>query len=148
MFQIQSLYLGRHATTILSSREIAIILARTSRDGNNLRRTLNLLKVEIGIVGIVEPVKAPEAAVLEGLGHALALVAGADAAVLRAGDPAVLGRAAVEEADAATGHEDVELVIGDVAAGVGRLDDHCLAGGRAVSEGESALSVSVPSRFG
>lgn len=80
---------------------------------HELGRAGHLLEVHGRVVGAAEPVEAPEAAGLEGLGEALALVAGGDAAILlapalRGGSP--LAGAAVEEADAAAGH--LKLLVG------------------------------------
>lgn len=130
----------------LGGREIPIVTASAARDGGDLGRALNLLEVEVRVVRIGKPVKPPEASLLEGLGHLLALFARAHPTILGPGDTAVLRGAAVEEADAAAGHEDVEVIVGDVAAGVGGLDDHGLAGDGAVGESQAAecrLSVLV-----
>ena len=121
----------------LSRGERSIILATAARDAGKLSRALDLLEVERRVVASLEPVESPEATGLDGLGHLLALLARADAAVLGAGEGlAVLRGAAVKEAHAATGHKDIELVVRNVASGVGGLHNHGLAGSRAVGEGE------------
>lgn len=79
----------------------------TSRLLNKLSRTLHLAERYVRVVHAAEPVKAPEAPVPEGGGQAPALVTGDDTAIALA--PAVAGGtplpgAAVEVADAATGH--------------------------------------------
>lgn len=95
-----------------------IIVAAAAGTLNQLVRTLDLLEGEVWVVRVVEPVEAPVAAVFEGVGHGLALVAARDAAVLLACDSAELGGAAVVDAEPAARHEEVEMVGSEVASGV------------------------------
>ncbi|KAH8168092.1 hypothetical protein CIB48_g129 [Xylaria polymorpha] len=110
--------------------EGAVVVAPAVRDGGKLGRASDLLEVDVGVVRVLEPVEAPVAAVAEGRGHVagVALAAAADAAVLLARQGLTeLAPAAVEEAHAAAGHQQVEVVVAEVAARVGALHDHGLA---------------------
>lgn len=81
--------------------------SRAAAARGNLGGTRHLPEVDGRVVGAAEPVEPPVAAGLQRLGEAVALLAVADASVLRS--PAVRGRsplvgAAVEDADAAAGN--------------------------------------------
>lgn len=106
--------------------EGGVVVALAAGDVGEGGRAGDLLEVDGRVVGVLEPVEAPVAAGAQGGGHVgrVALGAAADAAVLlaREGLP-VLGAAAVEEADAAAGHQEVEVVVAQVAARVGALHD-------------------------
>ena len=128
---------GRSSRRTLERREHGIVITLASRDVSQRRGALDLLEGEVWVIGVLEPVEAPLAAVLEQLGERVALVAGADTAVSLSSQTAPLGGAAVEDADAAAGDLDVEVVVGEVATGVGRLDDHGLASDGAGGEGQT-----------
>jgi hypothetical protein len=69
------------------------------------------------------------------------LGAGADTAVTFTGETAELRCAAVKDANAASGHLDIEVVLAEVATGVGGLDDHGLAGHRTGCEAQTNQSL-------
>jgi len=114
-------------------------LTDTARLGRKLRGASDLSEVNIRVVGALEPVEAPVAAGLEGGGEAVARRLGGDTAVLLApagGGSAKLAGAGVEDANAAAGHGNIEVVVAEIAASVGGLDDHGLALDRAGLEGK------------
>lgn len=136
---MDAFFLSRVSLFALGSegRERRVVVAAAVGAGDDLARALDLLKVEVGVVGVLEPVEAPLAAGLELGRERGALGPAGDAAVLRARQrPAVLARAAVEEADAAARHHQVEVVRAQVAARVGRLHHHGLAADGAGGEGD------------
>jgi hypothetical protein len=105
----------------------------------------DLLELHIRVVAVLEEVKAPVAPSLQLLGERIALRARGDAAVLLApavGWRAELVSAGVEQPDAAAGHGEVEVVLAEVAARVGRLHDVHFAFGWTGGECES-MYVSV-----
>lgn len=122
----------------LRSGKATIVLSDTARLGSQLRRTLDLLKIKGRVVCILEPIEAPETSCLQLGRHLIALITGAYAAVLGAGKGGTefLG-AAIELTDAAAGNHKIKLIVGDVAAGVGGLDDHGLPRDGAGCERES-----------
>lgn len=122
------------------SGEGPVVAALAAGDGGEGGGAGDLLEGDAGVVGIEEPVEAPVAAGAQGGGHGGGVAVGAagDAAVLGARQRlAELAAAAVEGADAAAGHQQVELVAAQIAARVGALHDHRLAGYGAGGEGQS-----------
>lgn len=101
---------------------------------------MNLLEGELRIVGVLEPVEAPLAAGLERGRKGVALAAGADTAVLGAGETAKLPFATVKQADASAGHVEVEMVGAKITTSTGRLDDQGLARNRTRSECEAGIN--------
>jgi hypothetical protein len=120
----------------LDGREVAVVVAAASGASDELGWALDLTEAEARVVGVLEPVEAPVAAGLEGVGEPIALVAGRDAAVALAGQTAELGSASVEDADAAAGDVEIEVVAAKITASAGGLDDHLLASNRTGCEGE------------
>jgi len=115
---------------------VAVVVALAAGAGNKFGRALDALEGEVRVVGVQEPVEAPVAAGLEGIGEAVALAARRDTAVTLAGQTAELGSATIEETNATTGNVQVEVVVAKVTARAGRLDNHDLAGHGARGEGE------------
>lgn len=100
----------------------------------------------IRIIRVLEEIKPPVAPRLQLLREVITLRARGDAAILLA--PAIrrrtpLARAAIEQTDAAAWHGEVEVVLPEVAAGVGGLDYVDFAGGGAGGECESGMEVSI-----
>jgi hypothetical protein len=52
---------------------LLVITSDTARDGSEFSWALNLLELEVWVVGILEPVKSPVATVLEELGECITL---------------------------------------------------------------------------
>jgi hypothetical protein len=91
---------GAGATTV-EHRESAVVVADAAGDCDDLLGALDLLELNVGVVGVLEPVKAPLATILEKFGHGVALGAGRDTAIsLSREELAKLGGAAVEDAKA------------------------------------------------
>lgn len=123
----------------LVSREARVVVADAAADVGESLGALDLLKGEVGVVGVLEPVETPVATVLEKLGELVAVASGRDTTVLSTAEAAAaeLGRATVEDTDTTTGHLEIEVVLTEVASGVGGLDNHGLALHGTSSEGET-----------
>lgn len=93
-------------------------------------RAGNLLERNIRIIRTAKPIESPVAASLQLLREGIALGFRRNTTVLRSpavGWRAPLVGAGVVQADAAAGHGEVEVVLAEIAARVGSLDDHLLA---------------------
>lgn len=123
----------------LVSREARVVVALAAADVGESLGALDLLKGEVGVVGVLEPVETPVATVLEKLGELVAVASGRDTTVLSTAEAAAaeLGGAAVEDTDTTTGHLEIEVVLTEVASGVGGLDNHGLALHGTSGEGET-----------
>jgi hypothetical protein len=127
---------GRGIT--LEGRELGIVVTLAAADIEEGLGALDLLKGEVGVVGILEPVKSPMATVLESLREAVALASGGDATVLGTTESlAELRSATVEDSNTATRHHKIEVVVTEVASSVGGLDDHGLTLDGTGGEGKS-----------
>jgi hypothetical protein len=139
----------RSATTSQPQRNAHFLTANTTGLASQLTRACNLLERDIRVVRALEPVKPPVASSLQLLGETITLRARRDAAILLA--PAVgwstkLACTCVVNSNASAWHGDVEVVLSEVTAGVGGLDDHLLATDGSGCEGQSVaytLAVSL-----
>jgi hypothetical protein len=117
---------GRGITLI--GRELGVVVTLAAADVEEGLGALNLLKGEVGVVGILEPVKSPLATILECLRKAVTLASGGDATVLGTTKSlAELRGATVEDSNTSTRHHKIEVVVTEIASSVGGLDDHGLA---------------------
>lgn len=123
----------------LVSREARVVVADAAADVGESLGALDLLKGEVRVVGVLEPVETPVATVLEELGELVAVASGRDTTVLSTAEAAAaeLGGAAIEDTDTTTGHLEIEVVLTEVASGVGGLNNHGLALHGTSSEGET-----------
>lgn len=127
---------GRGIT--LEGRELGVVVTLAAADIEEGLGALDLLKGEVGVVGVLEPVESPMATVLECLGEAVALASGRDATVLGTTESlAELRSAAVEDSNTSTRHHKIEVVLTEIASGVSGLNDHGLALDGTGGEGKS-----------
>lgn len=133
---------GRGIT--LEGREAGVVVTLASTDVEESLGALDLLKGEVRVVGVLEPVESPVATVLEKLGEAITLASRGDTAVLGTAEGlAELRGAAVEDTDTTAGHHEIEVVVAKITSSVGRLDDHLLALDGTSSEGQTRKSQHV-----
>jgi hypothetical protein len=122
----------------LVGREAGVVITLASTDVEESLGALNLLKGEVRVVSVLEPVESPVATVLEKLGEAITFASGGDTAVLGTAEGlAELRGAAVEDTDTAAGHHEIEVVVAEITSSVGGLDDHLLALDGTTSEGQT-----------
>ena len=69
-FPFDSSFLSRNEGLDRRRGEGAVVVARAARDGRELGRTRHLLEGDAWVVGVLEPVEAPVAALAQDLGHA------------------------------------------------------------------------------
>lgn len=123
-----------------------LLLADAMSLVSNRTGACNFLKRNIWVVRTLEPVESPVTSGLQLLGETITCGARRDTAVLLT--PAVswrtpLARACIVDSDAAAWHGDVEVVLSEVTAGVGGLDDHLLPTEGAGCEGQSGMDTLV-----
>ena len=127
----------------LSSLAGSLVVPLAARDGSELTGARNLLEGDSWVICVLEPIKAPLATGLEVLGEGLALVTRRDAAVLCSRQTTELRAASIEQTDAASRDEEIEVVATEVTAGIGRLNDHGLASNGAGCESQAGMSGSA-----
>jgi hypothetical protein len=130
---------SRSATTSQPQRNGNRLPANTAGLAGQLTRASNLLERDIRVVRALEPVKSPVASSLELCREIITLRARRDTAILLAptvGWSTKLACTGVVNSNASAWHGDVEVVLSEVTAGVGGLDNHLLATDRPGCEGQ------------
>lgn len=127
---------GRGITLI--GRELGVVVTLAAADVEEGLGALDLLKGEVGVVSVLEPVKSPLATILECLREAVALASGGDATILGTTESlAELRSATVEDSNTSTRHHKIEVVVTEIASSVGGLNDHGLTLDGTGGEGNS-----------